>query len=169
MVGDEIVELVCFVLRCAGAATLAYLLASAVGLPHPLWACASALIVTQDNLAATLETIVGRVLGTLIGVTVAVAIGAFASRLGLGVAAQLAIAVSICALFAWRRPEIRSCLWTSPIVLITAGPTESIVTAGFHRGSEVILGVLVAGLLHIGADRGVSWANRVRKRYDSEL
>lgn len=80
-----------------------------------------------------------------------VAVGIFLSRLGL--AAQTAISVAICAVFAWGRPAIQLCLWTPPIVLMTAGPSNSIVDVGFYRGCEVILGGLIGGLLLVGAEK----------------
>src|SRR5215472_6538092 len=44
---------VAFVARCAGAATCAYFVADRIGLPHPLWATISALMVPQEKLAET--------------------------------------------------------------------------------------------------------------------
>ena len=167
MAGNEIVGLICFVVRCTCAATLSYLLASAAGLPHPLWACISALVVSQDSVAATLETISGRVIGTVVGITIGVAVSTTVGRFAPGQAVQIAIAIAICAIFAWRRPAIRSCLWTSPIVLMTATSTESIFTVAFYRGCEVTLGVLVAGLLHVSAEKVVAWAHQSQRHRES--
>jgi uncharacterized membrane protein YgaE (UPF0421/DUF939 family) len=149
-----VVELTAFVVRRVAAVSLAYLLASAVQLPHPLWACIFALITSQDSVAAPfVKAVGGRVIGTIIGVIVAVAVGVAANRIGLATVLQLAIAVLICALFAWRWPVVQLCLWTAPIVLLSARPTESIITVGFDRGCEVVIGVLVGGLLHFAADK----------------
>ncbi|HTR17188.1 MAG TPA: FUSC family protein [Acetobacteraceae bacterium] len=142
-----------FALRCAGAATLAYWLATVVGLPHPLWATVSAVIVSQDRFMETRLSISGRIVGTIIGAGVAVAIGLLALRLHLDITVQIAAAVAICAVVARRWPALRVCMWTGPIVLLTASQSGSIVMAGFHRGSEVILGVLVGGLLHLLVER----------------
>ncbi|THD71252.1 FUSC family protein [Phenylobacterium sp.] len=145
-------DLAAFVVRCVAAALLAYLLASAVGLSHPLWACIFALITSQDSLSTpVLKTVGGRVIGTVVGVVVAIAVGLAASRFGLAMVPQLAMAVTICALIAWRRPAIQLCLWTAPIVLMSTAPAESNVTVGIDRGCEVILGVLVGGALHFAA------------------
>jgi uncharacterized membrane protein YgaE (UPF0421/DUF939 family) len=108
MTGDNIVELVTFVLRCAAAATVAYLLASAVGLLHPLWTCIFALVGSQDSESAIFTAIGGRVAGTVIGVIVAVAVGAVMHRLGLDLTWQIAVAVAICAMLAWGRPQSSS-------------------------------------------------------------
>lgn len=149
---ETIADLAAFIVRCLAAALLAYLLAGAVGLPHPLWACIFALITSQDSLSAPLaKTVGGRVIGTIIGAIVAVAVGLVADRFGLAMVLQLAMAVPICALFAWRRPSIQLCLWTAPIVLMSAEPAQSIITVGFDRGCEVLVGVLVGGLVHFAS------------------
>jgi uncharacterized membrane protein YgaE (UPF0421/DUF939 family) len=157
LVQSRLRALAAFVLRCVAAAVLAYLLAGAVGLPHPLWACIFALISSQDALPATLRTIGGRVVGTLIGVTTAVAAGLALAPIGLGLLAQIAASVALCALLAWRRPAIQLCLWTAPIVLMNAAPGQSIVAVGFDRGCEVVIGVLVGGLLNLAAERVAPW------------
>jgi hypothetical protein len=54
LLGDEGVwRAVAFVVRCSGAATLAYLAATLVSLPHPVWATMSALVVSQEKLHDT--------------------------------------------------------------------------------------------------------------------
>ena len=147
-----VAELATFVVRCVAAVLLAYLLAGAAQLQHPLWACIFALITSQDSVSAPfVKTVGGRVIGTIIGAIVGVAVGVAATRIGLATVLQLAIAVLICALFAWRRPAVQLCLWTAPIVLLSATPGESIITVGFDRGCEVLIGVLVGGLMHFAA------------------
>jgi hypothetical protein len=98
------------------------------------------------------------VAGTVIGVAVATGIGT--AMAGMAIAAQMAVAVAICAVFAWAHPAIALCLWTPPIVLMTADASESVAQVGFWRGCEVILGGLIGGLLLIGADKISSWAKR---------
>lgn len=153
MTGSDCVGLVVFVLRCMAAALIAYFLTAAAGLPHPLWACIFALVVSQDDIAASLKTIGGRVLGTIIGVSVAVAISLGLERFELDTVWQMGLAVAVCAVFAWKRPAIQVCLWTPPIILLTATPAEPIVSVAFYRGCEVIIGVLVGGCLHIAVER----------------
>jgi uncharacterized membrane protein YgaE (UPF0421/DUF939 family) len=152
MTGQDAAGLLAFVIRCTGAGILAYLLAGAVGLPYPLWACIFALISSTVALAATFKAIGGRVVGTVIGVIVAVAVGLVAARYSLGTVWQIAIAVPICAVFAWRWPAIQLCLWTAPLVLVNATPSQSIAIVGFDRGCEVVIGLLVGGLLHLGSE-----------------
>jgi uncharacterized membrane protein YgaE (UPF0421/DUF939 family) len=169
MAADNTVRLVVFVLRCTAAATMAYLSASAIGLPHPLWTCIFALVGSQDSESAIVTAIGGRVAGTIIGVTVAVAAGAAAHEFGLGLTWQIAIAVAICAMFAWGRPAIQLWMWTPPIILLSASPTESIVSVGFYRGCEVILGVLIGGLFLVAADKSLAWGHRTRPRRHIKL
>jgi uncharacterized membrane protein YgaE (UPF0421/DUF939 family) len=164
MTGDKTVLLAAFVLRCAAAATIAYLFASAIGLPHPLWTCIFALIGSQDSELAIITAIGGRIAGTIIGAIVAVAVGVAMHRIGLDLAWQIAVAVAICAMFAWGRPAIQLCMWTPPIILLTTSPDESLISVGFYRGCEVILGLLIGGLLLIAADKSLLWTHRTRPR-----
>jgi uncharacterized membrane protein YgaE (UPF0421/DUF939 family) len=153
-------ELLGFIVRCTVAGIAAYLLAAAAGLPHPLWACIFALISSTVALTATVQAIGGRVAGTVVGIIVAVAIGLLAGRSGMGEAAQLAVALPICAVVAWRWPALQICLWTAPIVLMDATPTQSIAIVGFDRGCEVVIGVLVGGLIHLSAQKLGAWVRR---------
>jgi uncharacterized membrane protein YgaE (UPF0421/DUF939 family) len=160
--------LIIFVLRCAAAVTAAYLLASAVGFPHPLWACIFALVGSQDSVTAIFMTIGGRVAGTIIGVLVAVAVGSVMSQFGLDIAWNIALSVAICAIFAWGRPAIQLCMWTPPIIFMTASPTESLIGVGFYRGCEVILGVLISGLFLIAADKSLAWERKTHHRHSGK-
>ncbi|HWZ49247.1 MAG TPA: FUSC family protein [Herbaspirillum sp.] len=137
-----------FAVRCAASGTVAYLLATAIGLPHPVWASMSSLIVSQESIEETRHSIVGRVIGTITGAVVAIMVSTVAHHIGIGTALQIAVAVGLCALFASGHPAIRVCLWTCPIVLLTAVPGSSVEHAGLMRGSEVILGALAGGLIH---------------------
>jgi len=161
-------SLVIFVVRCSAAATIAYLLASAVGLLHPLWTCIFALVGSQDSESTIFRTIGGRVAGTIIGVIVAIAIGAVMHPLKLDLAWQIAGAVAICAMFAWGRPAIQLCMWTAPIILLSASPAETIASVGFYRGCEVILGILIGGLFLIAADKSLASVYRTRRPHHTK-
>jgi uncharacterized membrane protein YgaE (UPF0421/DUF939 family) len=163
---DKSVGLVASVLGCTAAAAIAYGLASVVGLPHPLWACIFALIASQGSLANPLSAMGGRVVGTILGVAVTIAVNAAISRWAIDFAWQMLVDVAICAAIIWRRPAIQACLWTPPIVLMTAAPGESIVVVGVSRGCEVILGVVIGGLLHMAAQKASGWARSPRWRRD---
>ena len=73
-------------------------LATWLGLPHALWAAMSALIVSQAHLHETHSSFQGRILGTLLGLGVAVLVGEGAAQIAAPVGLQIALAVAICAL-----------------------------------------------------------------------
>jgi uncharacterized membrane protein YccC len=145
---DTVPRVIAFVVRCSGAATLAYELASALGLPQSLWAAMSAVIVSQERLHDTRSSLKSRVLGTLLGIVVTVAVSEATSRLAAPTALQMAVDVAICALIARRFPGLRVAMWTCPIILLTAQPTLPILVVALRRGSEVILGALVGWAFH---------------------
>ena len=142
MTAHKPVEWALFVLRCTMATAIAYFLSTNLGLPRPLWACIFALIVSQESVAAGLSVIGGRVIGTSIGAVVTVAVNAALVRFGVEIIWQVIVAVAICAIFAWRHKPTQICLWTPPIILMTASVGENIAFLGVHRAGEVILGLL---------------------------
>ena len=109
-----------FVVRCAGAAVLALLIATWMGLDHPVWATVSALVVSQDRLGDTRRTLGWRLVATAIGIGVAVAVGTVLAATGPG--AMLGIAVALCAALARWRGDLRLSMWTAAIVLLTVTP-----------------------------------------------
>ena len=145
---ERLVRGVAFVARCSGAATAAYLAASWVGLPHSVWAAMSAIIVSQERFEDTRTSLATRVIGTLIGIGVAIVVNTATAPIGLGPAEQIAAGVAICALVARSRPALRVCMWTCPIVFLTAEPGVPTAMVGLYRGSEVILGALIGAVLH---------------------
>lgn len=145
--GGEVLRAATFVVRCAGAATLAYIVTNWADLPHPVWAIMSALIVSQEAWTETRASISARIFGTVIGVVVAIAVNtAVAERASL--ATQIAGTVAICAAIARWRPAFRVSMWTGPLVLLTASPLQPIFVPAFARLSEVVLGALVAAAVH---------------------
>jgi uncharacterized membrane protein YccC len=153
-----------FAVRCAASAAFAYLLATGIGLPYPVWASMSSLIVSQESFDETRHSVVGRVIGTITGAVVAILVSTVAHHIGIGIgsALQIAVAVGLCALIASGHPAIRVCLWTCPVVLLTAA-SGSVEHAGLMRGSEVILGALSGGLIHWL----IFWVTERRNRYSS--
>ena len=143
---------VAFVVRCSGAATLAYLSATLVGLPHPVWATMSALVVSQEKLHDTQGSLKGRIFGTLIGIGAGIAASALGSHFAFGLSGQIAVSVGLCAAIARQYPAVRVCMWTGPIVLLTTKPSTAIIMVAFFRGSEVMIGVLVGAALHWTAE-----------------
>lgn len=139
---------VAFVIRCSGAATIAFLVAQAVGLPHPVWAAMTGVIVGQEKLGDTRRATLGRFVGTLLGVAIAVGIGSLAEWVGAGTATKIFVSVAIAAVMARRHPGIKVCMWTCPIVFLTATPALPLWQVGIYRGAEVLLGGIVGALLH---------------------
>lgn len=140
---------VAFVLRCAGAAALAYHLAADLGLGYPAWASISALIVSQERLTETKSAMIGRFAGTLTGIAIAILVGSALERARMDISVQMAAAVGLCAALARRFPVLRAAMWTAPIVFLSGTP---LVDAGLWRGVEVILGGLVGAALHLAAE-----------------
>jgi Fusaric acid resistance protein-like len=138
-----------FVLRCSAAASLAYGLATLVGFQHPFWAPIEALVVSQEGIGDTLDSIYGRLVGTLIGVMVALLAGIFGRMSGLPLMLQIALSVTVCALATFGRPTIRVCLWTCPLILVTAPSPGTTELAGLIRVSQVLLGAMVGGIAHV--------------------
>src|SRR5258706_8311011 len=103
----DITRRLAYAARCAASGALTYLLATGVGLPHPVWASMSSLIVSQESLDATRHSIVGRVIGTVAGAAVAILVSEVAHHVEVGTALQIAAAVGLCALFTSGRPSIR--------------------------------------------------------------
>lgn len=139
---------VAFVLRCSGAATLSYILANAIGLPHPVWAAMSGVIVGQEKLDETRSATVARLFGTVVGVVVAVTIGSLLEPFHADVVVQMGIAVAVAAVIARRYPMLRVCMWTCPIVFLSTDAATPLAVVGFQRGAEVLLGGIVGALLH---------------------
>jgi uncharacterized membrane protein YccC len=150
--GKTHTNIIAFVARCSGAATVAYEVALLLGLPTPLWAAMSALIVSQERLHETRSYLMGRVLGTVVGSIVCIMVSEAASHVGVGSTMQMAIAVAICALIAQKFPNLRVAMWTCPIILLTAQSSVPIVTTACHRGGEVILGAVIGWIFHCAAE-----------------
>jgi len=115
-----------FVVRCSCAASFSYILATAIGLPYPVWASISRVIVSQENLIETHNAMAGRFFGTLIGTASTVVVSSLLSPYDVGIAGQMAIAVAICAIIALNYPALRVCMWTCPIVFLSAKPMTPI-------------------------------------------
>ena len=144
-----------FVVRCSGAATCAYLATAWVGLLHPVWATMSALVVSQEKLADTESSFKGRIAGTLIGIGAGVMAHIAAPHLAIGMAGQIALSVGACAVVARTHPTMRVCMWTGPLVLLTAEPALPITQVALYRGGEVLLGALIGAAFHWLAEKTV--------------
>lgn len=143
-----------FVARCSLAAAASYKLAWWFGLSMPVWAAMSALIVSQDRWQDTELSLQERIRGTLLGVSIALAVNLIAMLLGVSTTMQLIVAVAICAAIARTNRSLRVCMWTCPIVLIPgpagAGP---VIVIGLYRALEIVVGCLVAAAFNLVAER----------------
>jgi uncharacterized membrane protein YccC len=146
------IRAIAFILRCSGAATVGYELASALGLHEALWAAMSAVIVSQEHLHETRSSLLGRIFGTLLGIGVTVGVSEVASRLAASTTLQMMVSVGICALMVREFPKLRVAMWTCPIILLTAHPSAPIVLVALRRGSEVLLGAIVGWVFHWAAE-----------------
>lgn len=145
---------IAYVVRCSGAATIAYMLAASVfGLVHPVWAAVSAIIVSQERLFQTRNAMLWRFAGTIVGVSVAVAAGTLATSFGWDIAFQMGASVAISAALVRRWPDLRVAMWTAPIVFLSHDSATSLLMSGYARGSEVILGGIVGAVAHWVAEQ----------------
>lgn len=156
---------IAFVLRCSGTATLAYALASGLGLEHPVWASISGVIVSQEKLDETRNAVHWRVAGTLVGIVVAVIAGSLIDPLGWSVAVQTGISVAICASLVRCWPDLKVAMWTAPVLFFARDPGMSLFLAGVWRGAEVLLGGLTGALLHMIFERII---RRLERSWPSE-
>lgn len=147
----ETIRTVAFIARCTGAAVAALVIAQQWHLNHPVWASVSALVVSQDQLGDTNRSLAWRIAGTMIGVGVAILVALVMTKAS--AVAMLAVAVGITSAIARLRSELRLCMWTAVIVLLTVPAGGSVLSAALDRAQEVLLGVAVGAVLHWGADR----------------
>ncbi|MEH3105814.1 MAG: FUSC family protein [Sphingomonas fennica] len=144
-----------FVARCTTAAMLAYAAADALGLGHPVWAVVSALIVSQQTVRETRQSYLWRAAGTGMGATVALAAALCLMPDPARPLPATGAAVTVCAAVARRWPSMRVCLWTAPLVILTANAEHSIAATALQRGGEVLLGGLVGAAIHLVLEHAV--------------
>lgn len=143
---------IAFVARCSAAATIAYLIANAVGLGHPVWASVSGIIVSQERLDETRTAVLWRLAGTIVGVIAAIGSGLATAMFGGGTASQVAVSVAVSAMVVRRWPLLKVAMWTGPIVFMTRPPGSTLLEAGLSRGGEVLIGGVVGACLHVLAE-----------------
>ena len=123
-------------------------------------------IVGQEKLGDTRQATLGRFVGTLLGVGIAVVVGSFAECVGAGTTTKIAVSVALAAVMARRHTLIRVCMWTCPIVFLTATPDLPLWRVGLYRGTEVMLGGVIGALLHLLAEIVISKTVYSRKVTD---
>jgi uncharacterized membrane protein YccC len=161
---QALVRSVMFVARCSLAAAVSYRLAWWLGLPMPVWAAMSALIVSQDRWQDTELSLRQRIRGTLLGVSISLAVNLIAMSLGISTTIQLIVAVSICASIARVDPGLRVCMWTCPLVLIPGvGAAVPAILTGLYRALEIVVGCLVAAVFHLLTERLLAPVTLIRE------
>ncbi|OLO06224.1 FUSC family protein [Salinicola socius] len=143
------------VARCTAAAILSYAVADALGLGHPVWAVVSALIVSQETARETRRSFLWRGAGTLIGTGAALPAAVLLMPDPAHPLTATGAAVAICAAIARRWPRMRVCLWTAPLVILTATTDHSILYTAAQRSGEVLLGGMVGAAIHLLLDYAV--------------
>ena len=132
-------------LRMIVAALLAYVLATALGLPQGYWAVLTTIIVTQSSVGGSLkaagERLVGSVCGGLVGGLAAVLLP---SHTPLVLSLALAAAVAPLALLTAFNPSFRIAPVTAIIVLLSTGAaTLSPLHYALNRILEITLGTVI--------------------------
>ena len=143
---------VIFVMRCCGAATFSFWIASAMGLPFPVWAAISGLIVSQDAFSETRRSVVNRVIGTSLGIIISVGVGLLARFFMASKSIEIAAAVALAAMISRRYPHYKVCMWTCPIVFLLATPDVPLFFVGLFRGLEVVVGAATGAFMHFLSD-----------------
>jgi uncharacterized membrane protein YccC len=141
-----------FVIRCVGAASVAYQVATRLDLPESVWAVMSALIVSQERLHETHSSCAGRIVGTLLGIAVTTLVSQVASLANVSTPMQMAAAVALAAIVVRMFPTLRAAMWTCPLIFLTAEPSRPMYMIAVYRGTEVILGVVIGWVFHYAAE-----------------
>jgi uncharacterized membrane protein YccC len=150
---NVLLKLFFFAIRCFIVVWASYRLALAVGLPYPVWAPISAVIVSQEQMSETRTSLVRRIIGTILGACITVIINMIAEPMNIPVGIQAAISVAICGVLAYERPSFRTSMVTGPILLLTTPPNDPMVMVAIYRSTEVIIGGLVGAGVHLLAER----------------
>lgn len=115
-----------------------------VGLDFGYWAVISAIIVMQADLGGSLAAGLNRVAGTVAGAAVAMAGMALFGPSSWLLFASVVFVIGFCSLIPGLRESYRMAGVTVAIVILAAPPGIDVVTFGFHRCLEILVGVGVA-------------------------
>lgn len=154
-----------FGVRMAASVSLALFAAFWLELDDAFWAAASAAVVCQPNLGASLRKAWFRLIGTLVGAAVIVAISALFTQDRLGFLAALALWGAACALTSTLLRNFASYAaalagYTAAIVARDAlgvtggGPDDHVFILALWRASEICTGIVCAGVVFALTDFG---------------
>jgi uncharacterized membrane protein YccC len=148
-----------FGLRLWASVCLALFVAFWLQFDNPYWAGTSAAIVCQPQLGASLRKSWFRMIGTVVGATVIVALTAFFPQDRIAFLGLLAVWGSICAFGATVLPNFASYAaalagYTAAIIATdnlgaTGGPSPDIFAVAVVRASEICIGIICAGIVSL--------------------
>jgi uncharacterized membrane protein YccC len=143
---------------------LALFVAFSLDLDNPFWAGASAAIVCQPQLGASLRKGWFRMIGTLVGATMIVVLTAWFPQDRFGFLGLLALWGGICAFTATLLRNFASygaalAGYTAAIIAAdtlgaTGGPSPDVFMLAVWRSSEICIGIVCAGIVLAGTDLG---------------
>ena len=146
-----------FALRLWASVCLALYIAFWLELDNPFWAGTSAAIVCQPQLGAALRKGWFRMIGTVIGATMIVALTALFPQDGIGFLTLLAVWCCICAFIATLLRNFASyggalAGYTAAIIATgtlgaTGGASANVFWIAVWRASEICIGIACAGLV----------------------
>jgi len=156
-----------FGVRLAASVSLALFAAFWLELDNAFWAAASAAVVCQPNLGASLRKAWFRLIGTLVGAAAIVAIAALFTQDRVGFLAALALWGAICALLSTLLRNFASygaalAGYTAAIVARDAlgasggGPDDHVFNLALWRASEICTGIVCAGVVFALTDFGAT-------------
>src|SRR6266481_280733 len=153
-----------FAIRLWASVCLALFIAFSLDLDNPFWAGASAAIVCQPQLGASLRKGWFRMIGTLVGATMIVVLTAWFPQDRIGFLGLLALWGGICAFAATALRNFASYSaalagYTAAIVAsstlgATGGPSSDVFMLAIWRASELCIGIVCAGIVLAGTDLG---------------
>jgi uncharacterized membrane protein YccC len=153
-----------FGIRLWASVCLALFIAFSLDLDNPFWAGASAAIVCQPQLGASLRKGWFRMIGTLVGATMIVGLTAWFPQDRIGFLGLLALWGGICAFTATLLRNFASYAaalagYTAAIIAAdtlgaTGGPSPDVFMLAVWRSSEICIGIVCAGIVLAGTDLG---------------
>src|SRR6516162_3040308 len=153
-----------FGIRLWASVCLALYVAFWLQLDHPFWAGASAAIVCQPQLGASLRKGWFRMIGTVVGAIMIVVLTAFAPQDRIAYLGLLALWCSICAFGASVLRNFASYAaalagYTAAIIGVgtlgaTGGASPDVFLLAITRATEICIGIVCAGVVLAGTDLG---------------
>jgi uncharacterized membrane protein YccC len=129
-------------LRILTACALSYIVTGMLGLPEGYWAVITAAVVTQGDLSSTLEAGRDRILGTIIGAAVGLAVIEANVAWGWPLENLFWIALIPLAIVTAIKPNLRLCCVTLAVVVLV--PAAGTWHRPLDRVTEILVGTLAS-------------------------